>query len=251
MLSIARPAHRVQLVYLLRAMSDVETGAATQLFAGEIDPEERGRLEEQYGRRFGVGETLLEEGAPARHVLLLQEGRVRLVRRVANAERGLTILTRGDLFGEGALRNVPAHAFTAVALTDGSLLALDREGFHAFVESHPRAAIPLIERLLYRLRDAEDQVEIMMMSGPETRVTSALLKLANSLAGAAEVAISPVELSTYVGLGIDAVKRIVDSLCERRYLRVRRERIEIVDIEALRRLNLLLGTKDNLARRDA
>jgi len=237
--------------YLLRGMSDVETGGATKLFAGEIDPQERGRLEEHYGRRFGVGETLLEEGAPARHVFLLQEGRVRLLRRVANVERGLSILKRGDLFGEGALRNVPAHASTAVALSDGSLLALDRDGFHALVERHPRLAIPIIERLLYRVRDAEDQIEIMMMTGPETRVTSALLKLASSLTGTAEVAISPLELSTYVGLGLDAVKRIVEGLCERRYLSVRRERIEIADIEALRRLNVLLGTKDDLARRDA
>jgi CRP-like cAMP-binding protein len=232
-------------------MSDVETGAAAQLFAGDIDLQERGRLEEQYGRRFAAGETLLEEGAPAHHVFLLQEGRVRLLRRIAKGERGLAIVKAGDLFGEGALRDVPAHASRAVALTDGRLLALDREGFRAFVEDHPRVAVSLIERLLYRLRDAEDQIEIMMMNGPETRVTSALLKLANSLAGTAEVAISPVELSTHIGLGMDAVKRIVDSLCERQYLRVRRERIEIADIEALRRLNALLATKDDLARRDA
>src|SRR5260370_24648400 len=164
---------------VLWAMSDVETGAATQLFAGEIDPQERGRLEEQYGRRFAAGETLLEEGAPAHHVFLLQEGRVPLLRRVAKRDRGLTIVKPRDLFGEGALRDVPAHASRAVALTDGRLLALDRDGVRAFVEDHPPVAVSLIERLLYPLRHADDQVEIMMMSGAETMVPSPLLKLAS------------------------------------------------------------------------
>ena len=99
-------------------------------------------------------------------------------------------------------------------------------------------------------RDAEDQIEIMMLRGAQSKVTSALLKLAGRVSGPAEVTISPVELSTRVGLDIEAVKRTVLRLRERQYIRITGERIEIPDVEALRRLYSLLGTKDELAGQD-
>jgi hypothetical protein len=50
-----------------------------------------------------------------------------------------------------------------------------------------------------------------------------------------------------VGLDVEAVKRSVTRLRERNYLRISGERIEIPDVDALRRLYALLGTKDELA----
>jgi CRP/FNR family cyclic AMP-dependent transcriptional regulator len=56
-----------------------------------------------------------------------------------------------------------------------------------------------------------------------------------------------VELSTRVGLDVDAVKRAVARLRERQYIRIQGERIEIPDVDALRKLYSLLGTKDELS----
>jgi CRP/FNR family cyclic AMP-dependent transcriptional regulator len=134
-----------------------------------------------------------------------------------------------------------------VALTDGVVLALDRETFRALVERHPPIASRAIDQLVSRLRDAEDQIEIMMLRGVQSKVTSALLKLAGQATGPAEVIISPVELSTRVGLDVETVKRTVLRLRDRQYLRITGERIEIPDVEALRRLYTLLGAQDELA----
>ena len=57
---------------------------------------------------------------------------------------------------------------------------------------------------------------------------------------------SPVELSTRVGLDVETVKRAVQRLRDQQYVRIQGERIEIVDVESLRRLYVLLGTKDEL-----
>jgi CRP/FNR family transcriptional regulator, cyclic AMP receptor protein len=43
------------------------------------------------------------------------------------------------------------------------------------------------------------------------------------------------------------VKRTVQRLRERQYIRISGERIEIPDVDALRRLFALLGSKDELA----
>ena len=49
-----------------------------------------------------------------------------------------------------------------------------------------------------------------------------------------------------MGLDVETVKGVVKRLREQGYVRIVDERVEIPDIEALRRLYLLLGTKEEL-----
>src|SRR5262249_15725206 len=100
----------------------------------------------------------------------------------------------------------------------------------------------ILEQLVVRLRDAEDQIELLMVDGPQSKVVGALLKVAHRDNRDIGVALSPVELSARVGLDVDTVKRTVARLREQGYLRITDERIEIPDADALRRLYALLGT---------
>ncbi len=211
-----------------------------------LAPDERGRLIQRFGRHFAAGDALFREGEPAREAFLLQEGRVRLIKRVRMVERSLMVLRPGDLFGESALLDQAARSSTAVALTDGVALALDRNTFRPLLTSHPSIATRVLEQLIRRVRDAEDQIEIMLLRDTQSKIVGALLKLANQLEGAAELSVSPVELSTRVGLDVDTVKRQVLRLREQQYVRIVGERVEIPDVDALRRLYLLLGTKEEL-----
>jgi CRP-like cAMP-binding protein len=220
---------------------------SSQASDDSIGPQERARLLGRHGRRFVAGEAIFREGTLAREAFLLQEGRVRLLKHVAMAERSLAVVKPGDLFGEGALLDGTTYGSTAVAMTEGVVLALDRATLRTLLEEHPPVAMRAVDQLVRRLRDAEDQIEIMMLRGVQSKVTSALLKLAGRATGAAELNISPVELSTRVGLDVEAVKRTVARLRERQYIRITGERIEIPDVDALRRLYALLGTKDELA----
>jgi CRP/FNR family cyclic AMP-dependent transcriptional regulator len=215
---------------------------------GPEEAQERARLLGRYGRHFSAGDSLFQEGTAARDAFLLQEGRVRLLKRIAMSDRSLAVVKPGDLFGEGALLPDMTYGSTAVALTDGVVLALDRETFRGLIERHPEVASRAIDQLVRRLRDAEDQIEIMMLQGVQSKVTSALLKLAGRATGAAEVVVSPVELSTRVSLDVETVKRTVLRLRDRQYLRISGERIDIPDVDALRRLYVLLGAQDELAR---
>jgi CRP-like cAMP-binding protein len=101
------------------------------------------------------------------------------------------------------------------------------------------------------VRDAEDQIEIMMLRDTQSKVVSALLKLARD-AGAlpsdahAELQVTPVELSTRVGVDVDTVKRAVQRLREQGYVKITGEKVEIPELGALRKLYVLLGTKEEL-----
>lgn len=218
-----------------------------------LDPE---RLHARFGVHFEAGEVLFREGDLGTEAYLLEEGRVRLIKKVRGLERSLMLLKPGDLFGESALLVGAPRSSTAVALSSGLALALDQATLQNLLEHNSAIASRVVKQLVRRLRDAEDQIEIMMLTDTQSKVVAALLKLATQARdaspggpgapGAVSFLISPMELSTRVGLDVDTVKRAVQQLREGQYLRVADERLEIPDLEALRRLYGLLGVKDEI-----
>lgn len=210
------------------------------------------RLHARFGRRFEAGEVIFREGEPGTEAYLLEEGRVRLLKKVRGVERSLMVLKSGDLFGESALLVGAPRSSTAIALSAGLALALDQGTLQNLLEHNPAVASRMVKQLVRRLRDAEDQIEIMMLSDTQSKIVSALLKLAQQAregagpTGVASFSISPMELSTRVGLDVDTVKRGVQQLREGQYIRVTDERLEIPDLDALRRLYALLGVKDEI-----
>jgi CRP-like cAMP-binding protein len=214
--------------------------------ATNLAPDEYARLVGRYGRRFAAGEALFREGDAANEAFLLQEGRIRLLKRVRTVERSLIVLKPGDLFGESALIDSAARNSTAVAISEGTTLVLDRTTFRPLLEHYPSIAIRLLEQLTRRVRDAEEQIELMMVKDTQSKIVAALIKLAQRNGGNAEITLSPVELSTRVGLDVESVKRGVQRLRDLQYVRIVDERVEIPDLEALRKLYVLLGTKEEI-----
>lgn len=227
-------------------MSDLPTPAEAD---EGVAPEDR--LRARFGFRFEAGDVLFREGDLGTQAYLLEEGRVRLIKRVRGVERSLMVLKPGDFFGESALMTGAPRSSTAIAVSAGQALALDAATLTNLFQKNPDIASRIVQQLVRRLRDAEDQIEIMMLTDTQSKVVSALLKLAQQARdhGGGPVTtftISPMELSTRVGLDVDTVKRAVQQLREGQYVRVAEERLEIPDLDALRRLYQLLGVKDEL-----
>jgi CRP/FNR family transcriptional regulator, cyclic AMP receptor protein len=215
----------------------------------ELGHGERQRLLERFGRTLANGEVVFAEGQPAEHCYLLHEGRVRLVKRIRGAERSLTVLKPGDLFGEDALLTKVTRTASAVALTEVRILALDRPTFGVLLSTNPEVATRLVEQLVRRLRSAEEQLENAMLRDHPSRVVNTLLKLVSSSEPTPDghvLTVSPLELSSRVGLDVDAVKKAVQQLRDGGYLRIADERIVVPDAEALRQLYQLLGTKEEV-----
>jgi CRP/FNR family cyclic AMP-dependent transcriptional regulator len=216
--------------------------------------EAQARLLSRYGRRFSAGTVLFRDGEPATEAFLLQDGRVRLLKQAGRMERSLRVVRPGDLFGESALIKGAARSSTAVALDDGVALAFDHATFEQVLATSPEVAGRVLGQLIRRMRDAEDQIEILMLRDGQSKVVVALMKFAQQeqMAGHAEssgqisLTLSPLELSAQVGLDVDTVKRIVAQLRETGHLRIQDERVEVPNLDTLRDLYSLLGIKDQL-----
>lgn len=217
--------------------------------SSDLSSQERDRLLQHFGKRFPAGEVIFREGDQGREVFILQEGRVRVMKRVRLVERSLQILKPGDLFGEGALLPGTPRTSSAVALSEVVVLALDPDTFGALLQGSAAFAMRLVQQLVRRLRDAEDQIENMMLRDNQSKIVNALLKLAveaGKMSGPAQVAVSPLELSSRSGLDVDTVKRGMMQLREGQYIRISEEKVMIDDVDSLRRLFTLLGSKEQI-----
>ena len=223
-----------------------ELGRVTPVPVVELADEERARLLERYGRRLSAGEVVYSEGEAAEHCFLIEDGRARLVKHVRASERSLTVLRPGDLFGEDALIEGATRSSSAVALTDLTVLALDRATFGILLSGNSDVARRFVQQLVRRLRDAEEQLENAMLRDHPSRVINTLLRLARPDEAGHAVRVSPLELSSRVGLDVDAVKRAVQQLRDGGYLRIVQESILIPDLGALQQLYELLGKKEGV-----
>lgn len=219
-----------------------------------LDQESQTRLLSRFGRAFVPGELLFSDGDPGAEAYLLQEGRIRLIKRVGAVERNLRVLRPGDLFGESALVAGATRSSTAVAATAGSVLVIDQRTLEQILSTHPAVGMRVMQQLVRRLRDAEDQIEVLMLEDSRSKIVVTLLKLAQqtqapTISGDAmsvELTISPMELSTRVGLDLETVKRTVKQLKESGHLQIVGERVEIPNIASLRELSGLLTLRDHI-----
>jgi CRP/FNR family cyclic AMP-dependent transcriptional regulator len=137
-------------------------------------------------------------------------------------------------------------------------LVLDPETSRHVLRSNPAVGSRVLEQLIRRLRDAEDQIEVMMVRDTQAKIVVALLKLAHqALASATDqgaavaLRVSPMDLSSRVGLDVDTVKRAVLELRESGYVQIVDEQLQIEDLRALSELLGLLSVKDEILGADA
>ncbi|MCP4600537.1 MAG: Crp/Fnr family transcriptional regulator [Proteobacteria bacterium] len=207
------------------------------------------RLFERFGRSYSGGEMIFVEDEEAKEVFMIVEGRIRLIKKVRLVERDIVILKAGDIFGETALLAGSRHPCSAVSLGECRVLAFGAKNFEDLMRDQPDVAIKLIGQLVRRLQSAEERIENMMLSDSQSKIINTLIKLAQNTStesGRILLAISPIELSSRIGLDVDSVKQGILQLRENRYLRIVDEKIEIFDVEALRKVYRLMGMKEEL-----
>jgi CRP/FNR family transcriptional regulator, cyclic AMP receptor protein len=207
------------------------------------------RLFERFGRKYEGGAVVFAEDDPAAEVFMVLDGRVRLTRRVQGVDRDIVVLKGGDVFGETALVRDQLRSESAVALGQCRVLAFATEEFEALLAGQPEVALKLIGQLIRRLQVAEERIENMMLRDAGSKIVNTLIRLARAAGpGQARVLlnISPIELSTRIGLDVDTVKRGILQLKENRFLGISGEQLELLDVDSLRKLYKLMGMKEDL-----
>lgn len=214
----------------------------TSFLARLDEPARRALLSMGTERRRRRGAALMFEGDAGDEVLVVIEGRVKVV-STTDEGRELVLALRGpgDLLGEltaVAADSLPRSA-SVVALEDCRLRAIDGAAFRGFLADHPEAGLVLLRLLVARLRDSDrHRVEFGSLDVPH-RVARLLVELAGggerSASGSVDIALplSQEELAGMVSTSRETLTRALGALRARRLVETGRRSIRILDLDRL------------------
>src|SRR3954470_16581454 len=129
-------------------LSETEILAKVPIFAGlpEKERERLGRL--LFPRRYARGEVIFLEGDEGTALCLIAEGRIRIqLTGMDGHEVVLNLYGPGEIVGELALLDGESRSADAIAQDASRVFWLQRADFAAFLDSHPRAALTMLENL--------------------------------------------------------------------------------------------------------
>jgi CRP/FNR family transcriptional regulator, cyclic AMP receptor protein len=129
--------------------------------------------------RFQPKETIFAQGDPAKTVIYIQEGSVKLaVVNETGKEAVLAILGRKDFFGEGCLVGQRICMATATAITQSSVLVIEKDKMIRVLHDEHEFSDSFIAFMLARnLRVEEDLID-QLFNSSEKRLARTLLLLA-------------------------------------------------------------------------
>jgi CRP-like cAMP-binding protein len=109
-------------------------------------------------RIYATGDVIFSEGDTSTEMFIVQEGKVKVTKKVAGGDLVLATLERGDFFGEmGLLDSQPRHA-TCAALEPTRLLAIRSGDLLIKLRRDPTFALEMLQSMSRRIRYLDDQV---------------------------------------------------------------------------------------------
>jgi CRP/FNR family cyclic AMP-dependent transcriptional regulator len=147
----------------------------------EFDPQAflstigKGREMQSFGKR----ELVFSQGEAADGLYFIQSGRVRLsVVSEAGKEATLGILGTDDFFGEGGLAGQPFRMSSATAMTDCTLLHVERKAMMFAMSREPKLSAIFLRYLLKRNIRYQDDLVDQLFNSSEKRLARVLLLMA-------------------------------------------------------------------------
>jgi CRP/FNR family transcriptional regulator len=210
--------------------------AAIPFFAAFPDDALRVMADHGVERRFGLGETLFRAGESATGLLVVLDGKVRVVREFAGRTQVVHVETVGGTLGEVPVFAGGGYPATAIAAEPTVCAVIARESLAAAIRTSPDAAFVLLERLARRVRELVSRLDRASLRSVSARLAEYLLARADAR-GRSIIALGMTQqqLAEELGTVREVVVRELHALRERGALRsLGGGRYEILDADVLR-----------------
>jgi len=130
-------------------------------------------------RRYQRGDLIFQKDDPGQTLFIVASGSVRIyVPSSQGADLTLAVLGPGNFFGDLSLLDGRPRSASASALTDTSVVALERSDFVALVRSRPEAAMSVLATVASRLRETDEMASDLAFLDVGGRLAKKLLDLA-------------------------------------------------------------------------
>ena len=185
-------------------------------------------------KTFGRDESLFNQGQPARCLILIRSGAVKITQISASGnEVILWMYGKGSVLGVLSEPAAKSHPSTARAMEATTALVWDCATLQALVEMCPRIRQNLSEVLMSRLHELEERFREVATEKVARRLALALLRLSKHVGKTVhdgiEVSLSREELAQMTGTTLFTISRILSQWSKENFVSSRREAVLLRD----------------------
>lgn len=117
---------------------------------------------------YAPGQVVFEDKAPGDTLYIVKSGRVRVTKQLENGlVHSLAEMEAGEFFGEMALLEAKPRSATVTACVPTRLLSMSRPMFNTLIEDHPSVAINFLKIISARLRQRNENQELLLKEKQE------------------------------------------------------------------------------------
>jgi CRP/FNR family transcriptional regulator len=187
-------------------------------------------------RKFDTAQTIFRAGEAAVGLMVVMEGKVRVVRRSGGRAQVVHVEKVGGTLGEVPMFAGGGYPATAIAAEPTVCAVIDRQALAAALRSSPDAPFVLLERMAKRVRELVERLDRTALRPVSARVAEFLIARADAR-GRATIAIGMTQqqLAEELGTVREVIVRELQALRAAGLVRsLGPGRFEIVDAPALR-----------------
>ena len=138
-------------------------------------------LLQRFSRTYAPGAAICREGEEGEEMYIIQTGKVRVSKRFAGKTHVISVLEKGDFFGEMAIVNRIQRTATVTAIDGVELLVFDREGLQNMIARNTKIALTIIDKLCRRLQTAHQKIQYLVKRDAEALIALHLSSLYKEL----------------------------------------------------------------------
>jgi CRP-like cAMP-binding protein len=212
-------------------------------FAGlsQEDLELVNRLFHEQG--YAPNEAIYFTGDLAKHLMVVADGRVKLMRHsLSGKDVLLDILTPGEFFGSLSIVGDVVYPDTAEALTQTCVLSISVDDFHRIQEKHPSVVLKVLDITAARLHAANERFQQLSALSVEGRIANLLIVLSNKFGEPSEVGLliqSPLgrdDLAAMTGTTPETASRVMSQFQKDGLIQTGRQWVAIIDRKSLEQI---------------
>ena len=218
-------------------MSAEENVLANLPFFAHLQVEELRELATRVKRRsYRHGETIYHKDDAGSTMYIIVDGTVKVsVPSEVGTEMILSILCKGDFFGELSLFDGKPRSATVSCVGSAEVLIIYRDDFLDFISKHPKIAVHIISSLSERIRRTDNLVEDVVFLDIPARLAKKLLELSENYGkklpnGSVEIdlRLTQQDIANMLGTTRESVNRQLVAFQERQFITIDRQRITLL-----------------------
>jgi len=201
-------------------------------------------LLQRFTRTYDPGAPICREGEEGEEMYIIQSGKVRVSKEFAGRTHVISVLEKGDFFGEMAIVNRIQRTATVTAIDRVELLVFDREGLQNMIARNAKIALNIIDKLCRRLQNAHLKIQHLVKRDAEGLIALHLRSVFQELSGGQDSVpyqkcLEDVSLS--LELPMEEVRSVLQGLETAGVLKAEGETLRLADREKLYQITESVG----------